>query len=171
MDLSQGSKLIGFKWVFHKKYATDGTILTYKAMLVAKGYRRKKGIDYFDTYAPVARITSVRVLLVLTSVFSLHVYQIDVKTAFLNVDLYEEVHMEQPKGFVLQSNEHKVCKLVKFLYSLKQVPTQWYEQFEFILLSSGFRYNNVDKCISSKLIVSMRCSFVFMWMICSLLVL
>ena len=107
VDLSQGSKPIGCKWVFRKEYATDGTILTYKARLVAKGYRQKEGIDYFDTYAPVARITSVRVLLALASIFSFHVHQMDVKTAFLNGDLNEEVYMEQPEGFVLLCNEHK----------------------------------------------------------------
>ncbi|XP_071939284.1 uncharacterized protein [Coffea arabica] len=106
VDLPQGSKPIGCKWVFCKKYVTDGTILTYKARLVAKGYRQKEEIDYFDTYTPVARITSVRILLALASVFSLHVHQMDVKTAFLNGDLNKEVDMEQPEGFVLSSNEH-----------------------------------------------------------------
>ncbi|XP_071928279.1 uncharacterized protein [Coffea arabica] len=150
VELPQGSKPIGCKWVFRKKYATNGTILAYKARLVAKGYRQKEGIDYFDTYAPMVRITSVRVLLVLASVFSFHVHQMDVKTDFLNGDLNEEVYMNQPEGFVLSGNEHKVCKLVKFLYGLKQAPKQWHEKFESVLLSSGFRYNNADKCIYSK---------------------
>lgn len=150
VDLPQGSKPIGCKWVFRRKRATDGTILTYKARLVAKGYRQKEGIDYFDTYAPVARITSVRILLALASIFSLPVHQMDVKTAFLNGDLDEEVYMEQPEGFVLPGNELKVCKLVNSLYGLKQAPKQWHEKFDSALLSGGFRYNNADKCIYSK---------------------
>ena len=90
--------------------------------LVAKGYRQKEGIDYFDTYAPVARITSIRVLIALASIYKLVVHQMDVKTAFLNWNLDEEVYMDQLEGFVLPGNERKVCKLVKSLYGLKQAP-------------------------------------------------
>ena len=107
-----------------KKYHTDGTLNTFKARLVAKGYRQKEGIDYFDTYAPVSRITSIRILFDLASIHDLYVHQMEVKTAFLNGDLNEEVYMEQPEGFVLPGNEHKVCKLVKSLYGLKQAPKQ-----------------------------------------------
>ena len=119
VDLPPGSKAIGCKWVFRKKYHTDGTLNTFKARLVAKGYRQKEGIDYFDTYAPVARITSIRILFALASIHDLYVHQMDVKTTFLNGDLNEEVYMEQPEGFVIPGNEHKVCKLVKSLYGLK----------------------------------------------------
>ena len=129
VDLPPGSKAIGCKWVFRRKYNTNGSIQTFKARLVAKGFRQKEGIDYFDTYAPVARITSIRVLLSLSSIYDLFVHQMDVKTAFLNGDLDEEVYMEQPEGFVLPGNEHKVCKLIKSLYGLKQAPKQWHEKF------------------------------------------
>ena len=74
----------------------------------------------------------------------------DVKTAFLNGDLDEEVYMEHPEGFVLPGNEKKVCKLVKSLYGLKQAPKQWHEKVDFVILSNGFRHNNADKCIYSK---------------------
>ena len=80
---------------------------------MAKGFRQKEGVDYFDTYAPVARITSIKLLFALASIYDLCVHQMDVKTAFLNGDLDEEVWMEQPEGFVLPGNEHKVCKLTK----------------------------------------------------------
>jgi hypothetical protein len=89
---------------------------------VAKGFRQREGIDYFDTYAPVARITSIRVLIALASIYKLVVHQMDVKTAFLNGNLDEEVYIDQPEGFVLSGNEKKVCKLVKSLYGLKQAP-------------------------------------------------
>ena len=81
--------------------------------MVAKGFRQKEDINYFDTYAPVARIASIRVLLALASIFNLYVHKMDVKTPFLNGDLDEEVYMEQPKGFIMHGNENKVCKLVK----------------------------------------------------------
>ena len=150
VDLPQGSKAIGCKWVFRRKYNTNGSIQTFKARLVAKGFKQKKGIDYFDTYAPVARLTSIRILFALASLYNLHVHQMDVKTAFLNGDLDEEVYMEQPEGFVLPGNEKKVCKLVKSLYGLKQAPKQWHEKFDFVILSYGFRHNSADKCIYSK---------------------
>ena len=130
VELPPGSKPIGCKWIFKRKYHTDGTLQTFKARLVAKGFRQKEGIDYFDTYAPVARITSIRILFALASIHNLYIHQMDVKTAFLNGDLNEEVYMEQPEGFVLPGNEYKVCKLVKSLYGLKQAPKQWHEKFE-----------------------------------------
>ena len=80
VDLPSGSKYIGCKWVFRRKYYTDGTLHTFKARLVAKGFRQKEGIDYFDTYAPVARITSIRILFALASIHDIYVHQMDVKT-------------------------------------------------------------------------------------------
>jgi hypothetical protein len=150
VDLSPGSNTIGCKWVFRRKYRTDGTIQTFKARLVAKGFRQREGIDYFDTYAPVARITSIRVLIALASIYKLVVHQMDVKTAFLNGDLDEEVYMDQPEGFVLPGNEKKVCKLVKSLYGLKQAPKQWHEKFDTVILANGFKHNGADKCVYSK---------------------
>ncbi|WJZ87390.1 hypothetical protein VitviT2T_006774 [Vitis vinifera] len=150
VDLPPGSKPIGCKWVFRRKYHTDGMIQTFKARLVAKGFKQREGIDYFDTYAPVARTTSIRILFALASIHNLFVHQMDVKTAFLNGDLNEEVYMEQPEGFVPLGNENKVCKLVKSLYGLKQAPKQWHEKFDHAILSDGFRHNNVDKCLYSK---------------------
>jgi hypothetical protein len=150
VDLPPGSNTIGCKWVFRRKYRTDGTIQTFKARLVAKGFRQREGIDYFDTYAPVARITSIRVLIALASIYKLVVHQMDVKTAFLNGDLDEEVYMDQPEGFVLPGNEKKVCKLVKSLYGLKQAPKQWHEKFDTVILANGFKHNGADKCVYSK---------------------
>ncbi|GKB23411.1 zinc finger, CCHC-type containing protein [Tanacetum coccineum] len=94
------------------------------AGLVIQGFRQKKRIDYFDTYASVARITTIRLLLALAAIHNIGIHQMDVKTAFLNGDLKEEVYMKQPEEFVMPGNEHKVCKLVKSLYGLKQAPKQ-----------------------------------------------
>ena len=97
----------------------DGTIEKQKARLVAKGFRQKEGLDYFDTYLPVTRITSIRMLIALVAVYGLEIHQMDVKIAFLNGELEEEVYIEQPEGFVVPGKEKKVCKLIKSLYGLK----------------------------------------------------
>ncbi|GJX55267.1 zinc finger, CCHC-type containing protein [Tanacetum coccineum] len=114
------------------------------------GFRQKEGIDYFDNYALVARITTIRLLLALAAIHNLVIHQMDVKTEFLNGDLDEEVYMKQPEGFVMPGNEHKVCKLVKSLYGLKQAPKQWHQKFDEVELSSGFLLNQSDKCAYSK---------------------
>nr|GEW54953.1 zinc finger, CCHC-type [Tanacetum cinerariifolium] len=119
-DLPPGCKPLGCKWIFKRKMKVDGTVAKFKARLVIQGFRQKEGIDYFDTYAPVARITTIRLLLSLAAIHNLVVYQMDVKTSFLNGYLEEEVYMKQPEGFVMPSNEHKVCKLVKSLYTTDQ---------------------------------------------------
>ena len=99
VDLPTGSKPIGCKWLFRRKYNTNESIQTFKVRLVAKGFKQREGVDYFDTYALVARIMSIRVLLALASIYKLIVHQMDVKTTFLNGDLDEEVYMEQPERF------------------------------------------------------------------------
>ena len=119
----------------------DGTIEKFKARLVAKGFTQKQGIDYFDTYAPVARIATIRLLISLTSIYNLVIHQMDVKMAFLNGELEEEVYMEQPEGFVMKGQEHKVCKLVKSLYGLKQAPKQWHQKFDKVVLANGYKIN------------------------------
>ncbi|GKB45757.1 zinc finger, CCHC-type containing protein [Tanacetum coccineum] len=149
-DLPPGCKPLGCKWIFKRKMKVDGTIDKFKARLVIQGFRQKEGIDYFDTYAPVARITTIRLLLALAAIHNLVIHQMDVKTAFLNGDLDEEVYMKQPEGFVMPGNEHKVCKLVKSLYGLKQAPKQWHQKFDEVVLSSGFHLNQSDKCVYSK---------------------
>ena len=130
-----------------KKKWSDGTIDKYKARLVAKGYTQKEGEDYFHTYSPVARLTTIRVLIVLASSHSLHIHQMDVKTAFLNGELEEEIYMDQPDGFVISRQENKVCRLLKSLYGLKQAPKQWHEKFDKTLTSAGFSVNEADKCV------------------------
>ncbi|GKA10288.1 zinc finger, CCHC-type containing protein [Tanacetum coccineum] len=121
-DLPPGCKPLGCKWIFKRKLKVDGTIEKFKARLVIQGFKQKSGIDYFDTYAPVARISTIRLLIAMASIHNLIIHQMDVKTTFLNGDLEEDVYMNQPQGFIMPGNENKVCKLIKSLYGLKRTP-------------------------------------------------
>ena len=120
VDLPHGAKTIGYKWIFKRKLKQDGSIKKYKACLVAKDFKQRKDVDYFNTFAPVTKITSIRVLIALASIHNLVVHQMDVKTAFLNGDLEEEIYMDQPEGCVVPGKEKNVCKLVKSLYGIKK---------------------------------------------------
>ena len=100
VDLPPGCKTIDCKWVLRKKLKLDGSIDKFKAKLVAKGFKQKADLDFFYTFSPVTRITSIRLLITITAIFYLKIHQMDVKTAFLNWDLEEEIYMDQPEGFV-----------------------------------------------------------------------
>ncbi|GKE59036.1 zinc finger, CCHC-type containing protein, partial [Tanacetum coccineum] len=100
-DLPPGCKPLGCKWIFKKKMKVDGTINKFKARLVIQGFRQKEGINYFDTYAPFARISTIRLLIALAATHNLVIHQMDVKTTFLNGDLEEEIYMKQPEGFIM----------------------------------------------------------------------
>jgi hypothetical protein len=115
-------KTIGVKWVYKIKRTTDGGVDRYKARLVAKGYKQKYGIDYEEVFALVARLDTVRLLISLVAHHSWKIYQLDVKSTFLNGILEEEVYVEQPEGLISQGEEDKVYRLKKALYGLKQVP-------------------------------------------------
>ncbi|GJX30532.1 transposable element [Tanacetum coccineum] len=108
------------KWIFKKKLRPGGTIGKYKARLAAKGYRQKEGQDFSNTYSPVTRITSIRTLIAIATIHKLIIHQMNMKTVFLYGELDEETYMQKPEGFVVKGQEHKVCKLVKSLYGLKQ---------------------------------------------------
>ena len=103
---------------------TDGSIDKYKARLIAKGYKQKESLDYFDTYSPVMRITSICMFIAIAALHNLEIHQMDVKTAFLNGDLNEEIYMDQLEGFISLGQEKKICRLVKSLYGLKKAPKQ-----------------------------------------------
>jgi hypothetical protein len=121
-DLPVGCKPVGCKWVFKKKMKPDGTVDKFKARLVTKWFTQKEGEDYFDTYSPVARMTTIHVLVALATFNDLLIHQMDVKTTFLNGELDEEIYMKHPDGFVAPGQENKVCRLKKSLYGLKQAP-------------------------------------------------
>ena len=122
MDTPAEKPVIGVKWVYKTKLNLDGSILKNKVRLVAKGYVQKPGLDYNETYAQVARLDTMRTLVALAAQKSWKLYQLDVKSAFLNGVLEEEVYVDQPEGFVVKGNEDKVYRLYKALYGLKQAP-------------------------------------------------
>jgi hypothetical protein len=136
VELPNGAKAIGCKWVFKTKKDSLGNIERYKARLVAKGFTQKEGIDYTETFSPVSKKDSLRVIMALVAHFDLELQQMDVKTTFLNGDLEEEVYMKQPEGFPSSDGEQLVCKLKKSLYGLKQASRQWYLKFHNVILLS-----------------------------------
>jgi hypothetical protein len=120
VDLPNGVKPVGCKWVFKTKVNSMGKIERYKARLVAKGFTQREGIDYNETFSPVSSKDSFRIVMALVAHFDLELHQMDVKTAFLNGDLNEEVYMKQPEGFCADKDSPLVCKLNKSIYGLKQ---------------------------------------------------
>jgi transposase InsO family protein len=148
VDLPQGRKVIGCKWVFKVKRNALGEVDRYKARLVAKGYSQSQGIDYNETFAPVAKFNSIRTLIALAAQYDLELHQMDVKTAFLNGNLEEDIYMEQPEGFAKKGQVRKVCKLQKSLYGLKQAGRAWYQKIDSTLTTEmGFDRTHSDSCV------------------------
>lgn len=138
VDKPQDRKVIGVKWVFRTKLNADCSINKYKSRLVVKGYAQIFGVDYSDTFTPVSRLDTIRLVLVVAAQQGWKVFQLDVKSAFLNGVLQEEIYVEQPEGFVMHGEEDKVYLLKKSLYGLKQAPRAWYSRINEHLLSIGF---------------------------------
>lgn len=137
VDLPPNRKAIGVKWVFKVKRDEHGAVSKHKARLVVKGYAQRHGIDYDEIFAPVARLDSVRMLIALAAHEGWEVHHMDIKSAFLNGELQEEVYVEQPIGFIVAGREHQVLKLKKALYGLHQAPRAWNAKLDSTLLSIG----------------------------------
>ena len=142
MDLPKDRKAIGSKWIFKLKKDANGS-KRYKARLVAQGYAQQEGIDYTETFAPVIKYQSLRMLLAIATEKNMLVHQMDVKTAFLNGILREEIYLVQPEGNIVHGQEEKVCKLNRSLYGLKQSPRCWNQRIDNFLRNEGF-----NKCLS-----------------------
>ena len=150
VELLEGCKRVGCKWVFKTKRDSHGNIERYKARLVAKGFTQKDGIDYKETILPISKKDSFRIIMALVAHYDLELHQMDVKTAFLNGDLEEDVYMDQPVGFIEEGKENMVCKLKKSIYELKQTFRQWYLKFNDTITFFGFKENIVDRYIYLK---------------------
>ncbi|KAJ0927704.1 putative RNA-directed DNA polymerase [Helianthus annuus] len=148
--LPLGKKPVGCRWVFTIKYKPDGTIERYKARLVAKGYSQTYGIDYSETFSPVAKIDTIRVLFSIAANEGWPLHQFDVKNAFLHGELKEEVYMEAPPGFTEQFKPGEVCRLRRSIYGLKQSPRAWFGRFTLAMKKYGFQQSNSDHTLFLK---------------------
>ncbi|GJZ22342.1 putative ribonuclease H-like domain-containing protein [Tanacetum coccineum] len=150
VDVPFGKKAIGTKWVFRNKRYERSIVVKNKARLVAQGHRQEEGIDYDEVFAPVARIEAIRLFLAFASYIGFLVYQMDVKSDFLDGTIEEEVYVHQPLGFVDLAHPNKVYKVVKALYGLHQAPRAWYDTLSSFLLENGFRRGTIDKTLFIK---------------------
>jgi hypothetical protein len=140
----EGKSVVTSKWLYKLKHAADGSIEKYKARFVARGFSQVEGVDYDETFAPVARYTSIRAVISIAAEMGWKIHQMDVKTAFLNGLIEEEVYIEQPLGFEVHGRESHVCRLKKALYGLKQAPRAWYSRIDAYLQQLGFEKSGAD---------------------------
>ena len=147
VDLPDEVRPIGCKWIYKRKKGVDGKVETFKARLVAKGYTQQEGVDYEETFSPVAMLKSIRILLSIAACLDYEIYQMDVKTAFLNGYLEESIYMVQPEGFITKGQEQKVCKLKRSIYGLKQASRSWNIRFDEAVKTYGFEQNVDEPCV------------------------
>jgi hypothetical protein len=146
--------VVGTKWVFHNKQDEHGVVIRNKAQLMANGYSQVECLDFDKTYAPVARLESIRILLAYATYHGFNLYQMDVKSAFLNGPIKEEVYVEQPPGFEDSEYPNHVYKLSKALYGLKQAPRAWYKCLRDFLITNGFKVGKADPTLFTKTIAN-----------------
>lgn len=145
VELPKDRRTIQSKWVFRIKTKSNGEIDRYKARLVVKECSQKQGIDFKETYSPVSKYDSIRMLIAVATEKDYEIVQFNEKTTFLYGDLIEEIYMLQPEGF--NDGSSKVCKLLRSLYGLKQAPLQWYRKINTVLEKFGLKHSNYDTCI------------------------
>ncbi|GKA42202.1 retrotransposon protein, putative, ty1-copia subclass, partial [Tanacetum coccineum] len=150
VELPPNARTVGSKWLFKKKTDMDGAVYIFKARLVAKGFTQTYGVDYEETFSPVADIRAIRILIAIAAYYDYEIWQMDVKTAFLNGHLSEEVYMEQPEGFVNPKYPNHVCKLKRSIYGLKQASRQWNKRFDDEIKKFGFTQNPDEPCVYLK---------------------
>jgi hypothetical protein len=147
VDPPPGCKPIETKWVWKNNEGEKGEVVRKKSRLVAQGFNQKEGIDYEETFAPVARLKAIRILLAFSVAKGFKLHQMDVKSAFLNGVLEEEVYVRQPPGFESEKYPHRVYKLRKAMYGLKQAPRAWYGRLRRFLFERGFEMGKFDQTL------------------------
>jgi hypothetical protein len=147
VKLPKGKRALTNRWIYKVKQEEHTSQPRYKARLVVKGFRQRKGIDFDEIFSPVVKMSSIHVVLSLAASLDLKIEQMDVKTAFLHGDLEEEIYVEQPEGFRVKGKEDYVCRLKKSLYGLKQAPRQWYKKFESVMEEQGYMKTTFDHCV------------------------
>jgi hypothetical protein len=144
------ANIVATKWVFHNKQDEQGVVTRNKARLVAKGYAQVVGLDFEETFAPVARLESIQILLAYAAHHSFRLFQMDVKSIFLNGPIKEEVYVEQPPSFEDDRYPDHVYKLSKALYGLKQAPRAWYECLRDFLIANAFKVGKAGPTLFTK---------------------
>jgi hypothetical protein len=147
----EDKNVIGTKWIFKNKLNENGHIIKNKSILVCKGYAQVEGIDFEETFSPVARLEAIIMFLAFACFKNFKIYQMDVKSTFLNGTLEEEVYLEQPEGFKLTENQDYVCKLKKALYGLKQAPRAWFSRLDNYLQQQGYKRGTTDNNLYIKI--------------------
>ncbi|GKD05978.1 retrotransposon protein, putative, ty1-copia subclass [Tanacetum coccineum] len=150
VDLPPNGKTVGSKWIFKKKIDMDGNVHTYKACLVAKGFTQTYEVDYEETFSRVAKIKAIRILIAIVAFYDYEIRQMDVKTAFLNGYLEEDIYMVQLEDFVDPKHPKKVCKLQRSIYGLKQASRSWNKRFDEEIKRFGFAQNLDEPCVYQK---------------------
>ncbi|KAL2462265.1 cysteine-rich RLK (RECEPTOR-like protein kinase) 8 [Abeliophyllum distichum] len=150
VDAPKGIKPIGCKWVYKRKRGVDGKVETFKARLVAKGFTQRECIDYEETFSPVAMLKSIRTLLSIAAHYDYEVWQMDVKTTFLNGHLEECIYTVQPDGLVERGHESKLCKLQRSIYGLKHASRSWNKRFDEVIKTYHFDQNFDEPCVYKK---------------------
>ena len=141
----EGKSVVGSRWIYKVKQAADGSVEKYKARFFSRGFSQIEGINYEETFAPVARYSSIRMILALLAQMGWHIHQMDVKTVFLNGVIEEGVYIEHPEGFEIFSSKSHVCRLKRALYGLKQAPRAWYTWIDIYFTGLGFTKSEADE--------------------------
>jgi hypothetical protein len=170
VEPSRDVNVIGTKWAFKNKQWEDGEIVRNKAHLVAQGFSQVEGLDFGETFAPVARHEVIRILLAFATIKGFKLYQMNVKSAFLNSVIQKEVFVRQPPCFENPEYPNRVYKLSKALYGLKQAPQAWYAGLKTFLLEHGYIMESVDKTSLHLVMALTFYLFKFTWLISSLVV-
>ena len=151
VDLPKNKDYIGVKWVYKTKFKANGDVDKYKARLVAKGFSQEYGVDYSETFAPIARLDTIRIVLAIAAQNKWMVHQMDVKSTFLNGYFEEEVYVQQPPRYEIRGHEDKVYKLKKALYGLKQAPRAWYSRIDSYMMENGFKRSTTEPILHTKI--------------------